>query len=74
MENLIIENKKDKVILKLSKKGFDEDYLIALIKRLKVEELAKKSGFGPEILSLAEDINQEWWVKNGDDFLSEVIK
>jgi len=74
MNNLIIENKKDKVILRLNKKGFDEGYLISLVKRLQVEELAKKSEFSSDVLMLAEEINQEWWVKNSGDFLSEIIK
>jgi hypothetical protein len=25
-------------------------------------------------LILAEEIDQEWWIKNGEDFLSEIIK
>jgi len=74
MDNLIIENKKDKVILKLNKRGFDEGYLISLVKRLQVEELAKKSDFSSDVLILAEEIDQEWWIKNGEDFLSEIIK
>jgi len=74
MDNLIIENKKDKVILKLNKRGFDEGYLISLVKRLQVEELAKKSNFSSDVLILAEEIDQEWWIKNGEDFLSEIIK
>ena len=45
MENLIIENKGDQMILRLNKKGFDENYLISLVKRLQMESLAKKSGF-----------------------------
>jgi hypothetical protein len=34
MENLVIENKGDQMILKLNRKGFDESYLISLLKRL----------------------------------------
>lgn len=25
-----------------------------------------------KILSLAEELNQKWWIKYGDDFLSEI--
>ncbi len=73
MENLVIENKKNQLILKLNKKGFNEEYLISLVKRLQVEELAQKSKFNSDILSIAEQINQEWWDNNKDNFLKEVL-
>jgi len=74
MENLIIENKGDQMILKLNKKGFDENYLISLVKRLQMESLAQKSGFNSSILKVAEQINQEWWDENGEKFLDKVKK
>ena len=74
MKNLVIENKGNQMILKLNKKGFDENYLISLVKRLQVEELSQKSEFDSGILSIAEQINQDWWDKNGDDFLKGIKK
>lgn len=52
MENLVIENKKNQLILKLNKKGFNEEYLISLVKRLQIEELAQKSQFNSDILKI----------------------
>ena len=60
MENLVIENEGNQMILKLDRKVFNENYLISLVKRLQVENLAQKSGFRPDILSIAEQINQDW--------------
>jgi len=60
MENLVIENEGNQMILKLNRKVFNENYLISLVKRLQVENLAQKSGFRPDILSIAEQINQDW--------------
>ena len=74
MENLVIENKGNEMILKLNKKGFDEDYLISLVKRLQMESLAQKSGFNSSILTVAEQINQDWWNENGEKFLTDVKK
>jgi hypothetical protein len=74
MENLVIENKGNQMILKLNKKGFDNDYLISLVKRLQLEDLAQKSNFSTDILSIAEQINQDWWSTNGDKFLKGVKK
>jgi len=72
MDNLVIENKGDQMVLKLNKKGFDDNYLISLVKRLQLESLAQKSGFNSSILSIAEQINQDWWDENGEMFLKEV--
>jgi len=74
MENLVIENKGNQMILKLNKKGFDENYLIALVKRLQMESLSQKSGFNSSILSIAEQINQDWWNENGERFLKDIKK
>ena len=74
MDNLIIENRGDQMVLKLNKKGFDESYLISLVKRLQMESLAQKAGFNSAILNVAEEINQDWWNENGEKFLSEVKK
>lgn len=74
MKNLVIENKRNQMILKLNKRGFDEKYLISLVRRLQVEELAQKSGFTSNILSIAEQINQDWWENNGEQFLKGVKK
>jgi hypothetical protein len=74
MENLIIENKGDQIILKLNKKGFDENYLISLVKRLQVENFAEKSKFKTDILKIAEQINKDWWEVNGESFLKDVRK
>ena len=74
MENLVIENKGDQMILKLNKKGFDDSYLINLVKRLQIESLAQKSKFSSEILTVADQINQDWWNNNGEKFLKGVKK
>jgi hypothetical protein len=74
MENLVIENLGDQMILRLNKKGFDEQYLISLVKRLQIESLAQKSGFNSSILKIAEQINQDWWDENEEKFLKNVKK
>lgn len=74
MDNLIIENKGDQIVLKLNKKGFDENYLISLVKRLQLESLAQKADFDSSILNISEQINQDWWDENGEKFLSDTKK
>ena len=72
MDNLIIENKGDQMVLRLNKKGFDENYLIELVKRLQIESLAQKSGFNSSILNISEEINRDWWNENGEEFLKDI--
>lgn len=74
MKNLVIENRGSQMILKLNKKSFDESYLISLIKRLQIEELAQKSEFTSDIIGIAEQINQDWWDNNGEQFLKGIRK
>ncbi len=74
MENLVIENTGDQMILKLNKKLFDDSYLVSLVKRLQIESLAQKSEFNTDILSVADQINQEWWSREGEGFLKNVKK
>ena len=72
MDNLIIENKGDQMILTLNKKAFDKNYLISLIKRLRLESFAQKANFDSSILNIAGQINQDWWDDNGEKFLNDI--
>ncbi|WP_194972802.1 hypothetical protein [Aquiflexum lacus] len=74
MENLQIESTTSQIILKLNKKGFTEQFLDSLIKRLKIEDLAQKSALDDKILKIADEINQDWWDKNGEEFLKNIAK
>lgn len=74
MENLQIESTTNQIILKLNKKGFTEQFIDSLIKRLKIEDLAQKSALDDKILKIAEEINQDWWDKNGEEFLKNIAK
>ena len=74
MENVIIENKGEQMVLTLNKSGFDENYLISLVKRLQLEGLAQNSGFSSDIQTIAEQIDQQWWDVNGEKFLEKVKK
>jgi hypothetical protein len=74
MRNLIVENNDKQMILKINKEGFDTNYLISLLKRLQIEDLAKKSGFDPKVLAIAEEIKEGWWDKNGEEFLKDISR
>jgi len=74
MENLVIESKGNQMIFTLNKKYFDNEYLIALVKRLQIENLAQKSEFHSDIFDIAEQINLDWWEKNGEKFIKGIEK
>ncbi len=72
MKNVVFETSENQMVLKINRKGFDERYLFSLLKRLQIEELAQKSDFDPSIENIADQIKQEWWDRNGEDFLKGV--
>ena len=74
MKNLIIENTGNQMVLRINKEGFDEEYLISLVKRLQLEELAEKAAFNSGIMNVAGQINNDWWMENGETFLEGVKK
>ena len=72
MNNLSIQTKGDEMVIRLNRSGFNDNYLLSMIRRLHLEELAKKANFNDDILEIAEDIDQKWWNKNGEEFLKNV--
>lgn len=72
MKNVVFETSENQMVLKINRKGFDERYLFSLLKRLQIEELAQKSDFDPSVENIADQIKQEWWDRNGEDFLKGV--
>ena len=72
MNNLSIQTKGDEMVIRLNRSGFNDNYLLSMIRRLQLEELAKKANFNDDILEIAEDIDQKWWNKNGEEFLKNV--
>lgn len=72
MENIVVENQLSKIVVTLNKCAFDENYLISLLKRLKVEELSFRMNFSDDVLELADQINHDWWENNKGEFLKGV--
>jgi len=72
MTNLSIQTQGNEMIIRLNRESFSESYLLSLIRRLRVEELAKQAEFDEKILDIAEEIDQKWWEENGEEFLKDV--
>ncbi len=74
MNGLSIETIGREMVIRLNKDSFSAIYLLSLIRRLTLEELAKKADFDEKILEIAEEIDQQWWTQNGEEFLKDVQK
>ncbi len=74
MTALSIQNNVIEMFIRIDRNGFDESYLVSLVKRLELEVKAKEAEVSSEISKIADKINTDWWNKNGEDFLKDVKK
>ena len=74
MNGLSIETIGREMVIRLNKDSFDGTFLLSLIRRLTLEELANKADFDEKVLEISEEIDQQWWTKNGEEFLKDVRK
>ncbi len=72
MENLSVQTQGDEMVIRLNKLSFDKDYLLSMVKRLYVEQLAYKAEISDSIEDIASEINADWWEANGKAFLQDV--
>lgn len=72
MTNLSIQTQGNEMIIRLNRDSFNDNYLLSLIRRLRVEELAQRADFDEKILGIAEEIDQKWWNETGGEFLKDV--
>lgn len=74
MEAINIQSTDKEVLIRLDKSDMSTEALVRIIKRLQVEFLAQKAGFTGSLLNIAEEIDENWWKTNGEDFLKNVKK
>ena len=61
MTGLQIDSSSDKVIFSIDKGAFSEEVLLDLYKAARLEFLLEKAAFDESVLSLSDDLKQEWW-------------
>lgn len=74
MEAINIQSNDKEVLIRLNKADLSTEALMKIIKRLQVEHLAQKAGFMGSLLDVAEEIDENWWKANGEDFLKNIKK
>lgn len=73
MNAINTQNQPDRYVISIDKKGVSQEFMLALLERLQVEQLAQKVDFAKSILTLGEEINANWWQHNKHRFIKETI-
>lgn len=74
MEAINIQSTDKEVLIRLDKSDISTEALVKIVKRLQVEFLAQKAGFVGNLLDIAEEIDENWWKVNGEEFLKNIKK
>lgn len=72
MNAISIQNQSDRYVISIDKKAVNQEFMLALLERLQLEQLAQKVDFDDSILTLGEEINANWWQQNKHRFIKEV--
>lgn len=65
MRAISVENAGDEFVIRLKKNSVDETFVMELLGRLRMEQLAKEVDLNSGVDDLGEEIKKEWWLKNG---------
>ena len=71
MTHIRLETQADKYLISIDKATFDREWLVQLIEKLRIEELARQFDFGEDVEILGEQIKADWWARNKSRFINE---
>ncbi len=71
MNAIDIQNQSDRYVISIDKKAVSQEFMLELLERLQIEQLARKIDFDDSILALGEEINANWWQQNKHRFIKE---
>lgn len=71
MNTIIIQNQPDRYVISIDKDAVSQDFMLDLLERLQLEQLAKKIDFDESVLALGEELNASWWQQNKSRFIKE---
>jgi hypothetical protein len=74
MEALKLDSNDTHFVLHIDKKYISQAYLLHLMERLRVEQLAQEVGGEGEVENLAEEVSASWWEKNKTRLLTKKDK
>ena len=64
MKTISLETAGDEFVIRLKRNSIDEAFVMELLRKLRMEQLAKEVDFDADIEKLGEEIKAEWWQKN----------
>ena len=64
MRAISLENAGDEFVIRLKKNSIDETFVMELLGRLRMEQLANEVDFNSDIDAFGEEIKRDWWQKN----------
>jgi len=64
LQALTLETTDTQFLISIDKSCMEQDFLIRLMNRIRLEYLAKKVDFTENLELLGEDIKTNWWEKN----------
>lgn len=70
MEAVEVTSLKDRLLISIDKSLVSKEYLLNLLSRLRLEELARKAGFDEKVTEISEELKSAWWKENKDQFLN----
>jgi molybdate-binding protein len=71
MTSIQIKNDQEHYTITIGKDAFDKAWLMKLVERLRMEELAHQLDLDESIEDLGEQIKADWWAKNKARFINE---
>ena len=71
MTTIQLDTQPDKYLISIDRSAIDRQWLVQLIERLRMEELAAQFDFGEDVEALGEQIKADWWEKNKSRFIHE---
>jgi hypothetical protein len=71
MNAISIQNQPDRYVISIDKKAVSPEFMLELLERLQLEQLAQKVDFDDSILTLGEEVNATWWQQNKHRFIKE---
>jgi len=73
MSGLTVTDSTENIVFTIDKNNFTEDVLMKLMKIARLEYLIKKAGFNESIMGIDDEIKENWWKENKNEFLKGIV-
>ncbi len=73
MEAVKLETQDDRFLISIDRNYVNQEFIIRLIEKIKLEHLVQKADFDESIEELGQNIKTTWWDKNKDRLLKRGI-